>query len=146
VLAVAICFCHRGLLLSNNRAARRHFGVQSGVVGPLFWQVVFVEDGLYRTLRNACFTIDAFFRVDVKDRWAFVKALDRANDDTICVFAVEARFSDDVCHQVSLSVNLSGRTAQIESRIGTVGIRCPKAYGKLKKTTLNTSGSSPIYK
>ena len=85
-------------MLSDDRACWSHFSVQTGVVFPLFRKVVFMEDGFDWAFRNACFAIDALFRVNVKNRRSLVEAFHGAHNNTVGVFAVKARFSDDVCH------------------------------------------------
>ena len=80
-----------------------------------------MEDGFDRALRNACFAVDALFRMNVQYRFTLVEAFDRANDDTIGVFAVEARFGDDVCHQTSFQ-SLNTAPAMKREVIGTVGL------------------------
>lgn len=74
-----------------------------------------MEDSLDRALRNACFAVDALFRMDVEDRFTFVEAFDRANNDTVGVFAVEAWFGDDVCHQYPFQSRLRGFLSHLGS-------------------------------
>ena len=88
----------RFFLLGQNRACRGQFSVERGVICPFLGQVIFMEDRLDRTFRHTGFAIDSFIRVDVKHRFAFVKALDWANNNAIGVLTAEARFDDDVGH------------------------------------------------
>jgi len=81
---------------------RSHVGVELNVVGPLFWEVIFVEDRLDWTLGDACFAIDALIGMNHEDRFSLVKTFDGANDHAIGVFAVETGFSNDVGHQIIL--------------------------------------------
>ncbi len=73
---------------------------------PLFRDTVFLEDGFNRALGNARIAIDALVRVDVKDLLAFVKRIDRADDDAIGVFTGEAGFGNDKGHGGSFPVIL----------------------------------------
>lgn len=65
---------------------------------PLFGKVVFMEDCFHGTLRDTCFTVDAFFRVDIEHLVALVETLYRTNDNAIGVFASVAWLGNDVSH------------------------------------------------
>jgi hypothetical protein len=86
------------LLLCNHRQLRRHLSVQFGKGFPLFRQIVLVENCFYRALWNTCLTVDAFIRMNVKHLVALIKAFDWAHDNTVCVLAGEAGFSNDMRH------------------------------------------------
>ena len=86
-------------MLIDTGPLRCHFGIQSFVIRPLFGQVVFVENRRNGTLRYTCFAVDAFIRVNDKNGFTFVEAFHRTNDNTVRVFAVEARFGNDVGHE-----------------------------------------------
>ncbi len=101
--ALAMSLGHGGLLLGDAWALRSHLGVQFLVGCPLAWQIVFVENGRNRAFRNAGFAVDAFIRVNEENRFAFVEALDRANNDAVGVLAVKAWFGDDMSHLSNLS-------------------------------------------
>ncbi len=90
--------CERLFLFSDDRALRRHFGVQGGEVFPLFRQVVFVEDCFDGAFRDAGFAVDALVGMDVENLFPFVKTFDGAHYNAVGVFACEAWFSNDVCH------------------------------------------------
>ena len=96
-------FGHGSLLLGDARALRSHLGVQVLVARPLFRQVISVENRCHRALRNTGFAIDALFRVNEEDRFAFVKTLDRTNNNAVGVLAVETGFSNNMCHGNDLS-------------------------------------------
>lgn len=92
----------RFFLLGDGRALLRHFGIQLQIVGPLGWEVVFMENSLWRTLRYTGFAVDALFWVNEEHRFAFLEAFDGANNNTIGVFAVEAGFRHNVSHNIPL--------------------------------------------
>jgi hypothetical protein len=50
------------------------------------------------TLGNARFAVDAFVRVNEQDRFTFIETLYWTYDHAVCVFTVEAWFSDDMSH------------------------------------------------
>src|SRR5690606_31894110 len=100
-VALSAGFGEGRLLLGDAGALRGEFGVQGRVVGPFARQVVFVENGLDRTFRDASFAVDALFRMDVEHRFAFVEALNRAHDHTIGVLTVETRLGNNVGHSAS---------------------------------------------
>ena len=101
-------FSHGCLLFRNDWALRRHFCIQSGVISPLGWQVIFMEDGRNRTFRNARLAVDAFFRMNEQNRFTFVEAFDRTDNNAVCVFAVEARLSNDMSHGTPFHARSSG--------------------------------------
>ena len=86
-------------LLRDHRTLRRHLGVECCERLPLFRHVVFVEDRFDGAFGHACFAVDAFVRMDVKNLLAFVEALHRANHHAIGVLAAKARFANDVRHE-----------------------------------------------
>lgn len=88
--------------LSDAGALWSHFRIQLFERCPFFRQIVFVEDRRNRTFRDTCFAVDAFVWVNVEDLLSFVETFNRANDHAIGVFAVKARFGNDVCHVISL--------------------------------------------
>jgi hypothetical protein len=57
-----------------------------------------MENRLHGTFRDACFTVDALLGVDVQHLFTFVKALDWANDNAICISAADAGLSNNVGH------------------------------------------------
>ena len=89
----------RLFLFGDDWALRRQLSVQLGVWSPFFWQVVFVEDRLNRTLGNAGFAVNTFVGMNVDHRFAFVEAFNRANDNAICVLAIETGFGNNVGHE-----------------------------------------------
>lgn len=97
--AGSVCFRHGSLLLRDARALWGHVGIQFLVSSPLFRQIVFVKNRGDRALRHTGFAVNAFFRVDKEDRFTFIEAFHRTNDDAVCVLAVEARFSNNMSHE-----------------------------------------------
>ena len=57
-----------------------------------------MENGFDRAFGYAGLAIDAFIRVDEQQLLALVKAFDGTYYNAVCVFAVEARFSNHVSH------------------------------------------------
>jgi hypothetical protein len=105
-------FLHQGLfLLGNDFALRRHLGIELGKRLPFFRHVVFVEDRFNRTLRNACFAVNALVGMNVKNLLTFVEAFHRADDDAICVLATKARFANNVSHFSTFSFFASVKDA-----------------------------------
>ena len=96
----------RFFLFGDDRELNSHLSVQFGERGPLFRQVVFVENGFDRTLRDAGFTIDAFIRVNVEHLFTLVKAFDRAHDHAVGVLAGKAGFGNDMSHGVNLLASM----------------------------------------
>ena len=95
-------------MLRDHRALRRHFRIQRGVVGPLRRQVIFVENRSNRTFGNTRFAVDAFLRMDKQDSFTFVEAFNRANNNAVRVFAVEARLSNNMSHLTPFQASRSG--------------------------------------
>ena len=67
-----------------------------------------MEDRRNRAFRNARFAVNAFFRMNEKNRFTFVEAFDRTYDNAVCVFAVEARLSNDMSHGTPFHARLTG--------------------------------------
>src|SRR6266403_574122 len=67
---------------------------------PLIGCLVFGEDRLDRAHGLTSAAVDAFVRMDVEHRVAFVDAIHRTDLDTGLVLHVDARLGDDVRHQV----------------------------------------------
>src|SRR2546427_12244474 len=74
--------------------------VQLDEVLPLIGRLVFREDRLDRAHGLTGAAVDAFVRMDVEHRVAFVDAIHRTDLDTGLVLHVDARLGDDVRHQV----------------------------------------------
>ena len=62
-----------------------------------------MEDGLNRAFGDACFAVDAFIRVDVKNLVTFVETLDGTNDDAVGVLASKARLGNYMSHRNQIS-------------------------------------------
>lgn len=106
--AGSVCFRHGCLLFRNIWALGCHFCIQSCVVSPFGWQIVFMEDRCNGTFRNARFAVNAFFRMNEKNRFTFVEAFDWTYNNAVCVFAVEARLSNDMSHGTPFHARSSG--------------------------------------
>ncbi len=79
-------------------------GIEFDVALPFVRHIVLVEDCLDGTLGNACFAVDALFRVDVKHLVTLVEALHWANNDAIGVFASRAGLGNNMSHGLDLSL------------------------------------------
>jgi hypothetical protein len=88
----------RLFLFGDHRALGRHFGVELDEGLLIFGHVVLMEDGLDGAFGHASFAVDALVGVNVEDLFAFVKALDGADDNAIGVLAAEARLANNVGH------------------------------------------------
>lgn len=88
----------RVFLLCYHRQLWRHLGAQFSKRLPFCRQIVLVKNCFYRTLWNTCLTVNAFIWMNVNHLIAFVKAFDRANNNTVCVLAGEAGLSNDMRH------------------------------------------------
>jgi len=88
----------------DDRAVGRHFGVESFIVGPFCWEVIFVEDCGWRAFGNTCLAIDTFLRVNEEHRFTLIKTFHGTNGDTVSVLAVEAGLGDDVRHDSSFLI------------------------------------------
>ncbi len=67
-----------------------------------------MEDRRNRTFRNACFAVNAFFRVNEKNRFTFIEAFDWTHNNAVCVFAVEARLGNDMSHRTPFHASSTG--------------------------------------
>src|SRR6266516_4739708 len=84
-------------------------GVVLDIDLPLVRHVIFVEDRLDRAHRLARTTVHALVRVDVKDAFPLVDAVDGALLDAGLVLDVDAGLRDHIGHQALLAVNFSLR-------------------------------------
>jgi len=62
-----------------------------------------MENSCDWALWHTGFAVNAFFRVNKQNCFTFVETLDRANNNAVSVLAVEAGFSNDMCHGNDLS-------------------------------------------
>ena len=84
--------------------------VDLNVLLPLFWKILFREDGLNGTLINTKSAINAGFRIDVQHLkplesvfiLGWMNAIDGADIHTGGVLCPYARFSNDVGHDRAL--------------------------------------------
>lgn len=86
------------LLLRDDLGLCSHICIHFCVFLPLVRNIVFMKNRFHWTLGDASFTVDALLRMDVQHLFPFVKALDWANDDTICISAADAGLSNNVGH------------------------------------------------
>ena len=86
------------LLLCDHRQLGRHFSIQFCKGLPIFGKIIFVENCLNRTLWNTRLTVNAFIWMNVNHLVTFIKAFDRANNNTVCVLTGEAGFGNDMRH------------------------------------------------
>ena len=63
------------------------------------WQVIFRKDGINGAFRFAQATVNAFFWIDNQKIRTFVESIDWAYFYTICEFAANTRFSDNIGHR-----------------------------------------------
>src|SRR6267142_2777472 len=83
---------------------------------PLIRRLVFREDRLDRAHGLTRAAVDALVRMDVEHRLAFVDAIHRTDLDAGLVLHVDARFSDDVRHQLlPLSSAIRGASSPSEA-------------------------------
>src|SRR6202008_2911905 len=84
----------------DSRVVLEELLVQLDEVLPLIGRLVLGEDRLHRAHRLTSPAVDALVRMDVEHRLAFIDAIHRTDLDTGLVLHVDARFSDDVRHQI----------------------------------------------
>lgn len=65
---------------------------------PRFRNVFFGHNGVGRAFGNADGAVDAFVRIDHEEIGTFTEAVDRANVNTVGVFAEDAGFGHYMCH------------------------------------------------
>ncbi len=65
---------------------------------PLRWNVVFMENRLDRTFRNARFTVDALIWMNIHHLGILIEAFARANSQARFVFAAFARLGNHHRH------------------------------------------------
>lgn len=85
-------------LFGNHFALWSHFGIQFDKALPFAWNVIFMEDRFDWAFGNACFAVDALFRMDIEHLIAFIEALYGANHNTIGITATNTRLSYNVGH------------------------------------------------
>ncbi len=84
-------FCRDYLGRRRWRALLRFLCIEFNEMMPLRWHVVFMENRLDRTFRNARFTVDALVRMNIHHLGILIKALARANGQARLVLATFAR-------------------------------------------------------
>ena len=85
-------------LFENTGAQRNHLCIQRLILFPCFGKIDVHENGGGGAFVGTGFAINTLLRVDKQHRFAFMKALARANDHAICKLAVKTRFSNNMRH------------------------------------------------
>jgi hypothetical protein len=96
--------CKRFLAFDDRRANGCHFTIQVDEILPLIRHIVFMVNCLDGALRSARIAIKAANWVNEQHLLTLAKAVGRANDHAVCVFAAETRFGYHKSHDI-----LSGR-------------------------------------
>lgn len=91
-----MCTCDR-------RKEWREFCIEFQKVFLVTWEVFFGKNGVRRTLWNTDRTVNALIWVDDEKVWSFFETVYWTDINTVCVFAFDAVFGNDVSHN---SVNL----------------------------------------
>src|SRR4051795_8123752 len=79
------------------------FGVESHVMPPLRRHRAFVEDRLDGAFRDTCLAVNAMVWVDGEHLLCLVEAVAWTDRDAVGVFAANAWFGDDECHELLLA-------------------------------------------
>lgn len=75
-----------------------HIRVHLCIFLPLVRNVVLMKNCFHGTLGDASLAVNALLGVNVQHLFPFVKALDWANDNAICISAADAGLSNNVGH------------------------------------------------
>ena len=97
-----ICAWQRLFLFDDYRPHLRQTRVDGDEIRLLLRHVRLRKNRIDRALGHAQGTVYAFVWVDYQEVLALAKCIDRAHLDTIGVFAIDARFGDDVSHAISV--------------------------------------------
>jgi hypothetical protein len=89
---------HRRFHLSDVWPLLRQFRIQLQELLLIIWQLIFRVDCVNRALGLTQCAIDALVRMDYQEIRAFVKAVYRANLNTVGVFTVDTVFANYKCH------------------------------------------------
>jgi hypothetical protein len=89
-----------GFALGDTLPCRKfgEFCIQWGHVALIGWYIFFCVDGIHRAFGNAHSTINAFIGINGQEVRSFSETIDRANIDTIGIFAFNAGFGDGMGH------------------------------------------------
>ena len=93
-----------GLALDNRLPDLRQFGVDGDEFTLIGGDVVLCKNRFDRAFRDAQGAIDTLIRVDDEHIGPLAETIDRTNVDAVGIFALDARFSDDVSHEATLKV------------------------------------------
>lgn len=85
-------------LLGDDRPTLAESGVDLSEVGPFFGEVFLGEDGFGGAFGDAQPAVDAGVGIDCKKVLSLMEAVHGAYSYAIGVFALDARFGDDMCH------------------------------------------------
>lgn len=80
------------------QATERTFRIKRRKAGPFGRNGILGEYRFHRTLRDARIAIDASLRIDHEHVVIEVKGIDGANEGTVSIATVDARFGNDICH------------------------------------------------
>src|SRR5438067_8648900 len=89
----------RGLALDDRLPNLRQLGIQCLELLLIARHVIFGKNGLDRAFRDAKRAVDTLVGIDHQKIRAFPKTIDRADIDTIGVFAADAALGYDVSHR-----------------------------------------------
>jgi hypothetical protein len=84
------------------------FGIKLNELFLISWNFIFRENRIGGTFGFAQCAIDALVWVNHQKVRAFVEAVDRAHFHAVLVFALNAVFSNDKCHVLSLWAHFNG--------------------------------------
>ena len=87
-----------GLHFGNAGPDLGQFGIQLQKYRLVLWQFVLGEDGFHGALRFAQSTINTFIGVDNQKIRALVKAINRADFNTVGMLAVDTILAYNKCH------------------------------------------------
>jgi hypothetical protein len=110
ILGEFIGFADKGVSVGRCWLLGRNVGPGFGILAvevepPVEIRLGVGLDRVDRALRLADAAIDALVGMDDEHVVALVEAVDRANFDTIGVFALDANFSDDVGHRSHMAMH-----------------------------------------
>ena len=87
-----------GLLAGDGRPLVGKLSIDLNEVKLIFRDIFFGKDGCLGAFRYANGAVNALVGINHKEIGAFMKAVDRANVNTVSTFAVDACFADNVGH------------------------------------------------
>lgn len=94
-----------GFAFADGFPFRSQLCVDADEVELVAWHILLGKDGTGWTLGHAHGAVDALIGVDGQEVGAFAEAVHRADIDAIGVFALDAVFSNNVSHILSVGSN-----------------------------------------